>query len=864
MKYKILALLAALLGCAVTAMAQTATVTLTLKVTSVTGEDMAGTPIYLERVESGLIYERVLGPGGTYTETQIYPGIHHLIIEKEGLKTYDNPNLDIQGDMTLEIVMEEPVRTPYNLQAALAHDPRTGVNAASLVWNEETDYFYDDFESYESFTLDLTPWTGIDKDQEPAAMLMQGGYPNSGLKQYATIIAPDEAYVSVTSDGTEVYPLSWWFYAPQLRPYSGKKYMGFIRTSSGTTNNDWAISPQIHVGVNNVVRFKAKAADAPIERFKVWISTTGTAESNFTPLTQSNYESVEWNSWKTVEYDLSKYEGQDVYIAIQYITQSGFMLMVDDFFVGSSKLNPSLVKARLPRAVRRLRTLANDDPQSYTLYLDNQEAGSVTTNSFVFDNLTAGTHTLGVKAVYKVSESEVATTQIEVPDASSYADVKVQVSANGGSVEGLAVSYLSGSYQVTDTIRDGLSHFASLPKGEYVIGINDDRFNQLDTLVNIDKEMTINLALAEKIVDPYNLSVDFTYRDADRKTDALFRWNQDLGWTDSFEEYDDFATRFGDWVTYDRDRLQHYMLAVNGQNVTFPGFDDGESPLFIFNPSATTPPCDVDGYLNTLWGQKYVMFFGVQRGTSDDWLIAPKQKINEGYIVRFYVHIYGEQGVNTGIPETIRVLASEASADDVSSFVELYKHTFEEGGWYEVTVDLPDFVNREVYLAVNYVSYDGWMLKVDNFYVGPAEESPAPEVGNATYDVYLNGEQKASAITDNHYLFEALDDGTYTAGVKARYESGESALVEYLFTTRYSGVESVATPVAKVYGRDGAIWIESLSGQLLSATVYNAAGQAVASVSGGEPVTRIPVDAGFYVVRFTTGQSTDTVKVLIP
>ena len=79
---------------------------------------------------------------------------------------------------------------------------------------------------------------------------MQGGYPNSSLKQYATIIAPDEAYVSTT--GGDV---SWWFYAPQLRAYSGKKYMGFIRTASGTTNNDWAITPQVHVGVNNVVRF---------------------------------------------------------------------------------------------------------------------------------------------------------------------------------------------------------------------------------------------------------------------------------------------------------------------------------------------------------------------------------------------------------------------------------------------------------------------------------------------------------------------------------------------------------------------------------------------------------------------------------
>ena len=619
------------------------------------------------------------------------------------------------------------------------------------------------------------------------------------------------------------------------------QYMGFIRTASGTTNNDWAITPQIHVGVNNVVRFKAKAADAPVERFKVWISTTGTAESDFIPLTQGNYESVEWSAWSTIEYDLSKYEGRDVYIAIQYITQAGWMLMVDDFFVGSAKLNPSQVKARLPRAIRHRNIAAGDDPQSYTVYLDNREVGSVQTNSFFFDNLEAGVHTLGVKSVYRVSESSVATTQIEVPAASAYADVKVQV---------------------TDTIRSGLSHFASLQKGEYVIGINDDRYMPLDTFVNIDRDMTIDLSLVEKITEPYNLSVDFTYREDSHTTDALFRWNQDLGWSDSFEEYDDFATRFGDWVTYDQDRLQHYLLSVNGQNVTFPGFDAGESPVFIFNPEATTPPCDVDGYLNTMWGKKYVMFFGAQQAASDDWLIAPKQKINEGYVLRFYAHVYGNPGEITGIPESIRVLASESSTDP-SSFVELYKCTFEEGGWYEVTVDLPDFVNREVYLAVNYVSYDGWMLKVDNFYVGPAVDAPAPEVGEATYNVYLNGETKATAITDNFYTFESLPDGTYTAGVKAVYESGESQTVEYLFTTQYSGVESAALPAAKVYGRDRAIWVEPMSGEKVSATVYNAAGQMVASIPEIEQNICIPVDAGLYLVYFTTDKGPATIKVLI-
>ena len=64
MKKKIITLSVALLGLWAVAVAQQAC-TLTLQVTSVTGEDMSGTPFYLERLESGLVYNRVLGANGT-------------------------------------------------------------------------------------------------------------------------------------------------------------------------------------------------------------------------------------------------------------------------------------------------------------------------------------------------------------------------------------------------------------------------------------------------------------------------------------------------------------------------------------------------------------------------------------------------------------------------------------------------------------------------------------------------------------------------------------------------------------------------------------------------------------------------------
>lgn len=65
MKRKILCFVTALLSFFIVEAQQPCT--LTLEVSAVTGEDMAGTPFHLERVESGLIYDRVLGENGTYT-----------------------------------------------------------------------------------------------------------------------------------------------------------------------------------------------------------------------------------------------------------------------------------------------------------------------------------------------------------------------------------------------------------------------------------------------------------------------------------------------------------------------------------------------------------------------------------------------------------------------------------------------------------------------------------------------------------------------------------------------------------------------------------------------------------------------------
>lgn len=161
---------------------------------------------------------------------------------------------------------------------------------------------FDDFESYTPFATQFGDWSGIDGDELAAAPLT-GDYANRGVKQYAQIINP-----------LEVTP-TWWYDYPVLRPYSGKQYVGFTRTSNGEANNDWLISPAITVGTDNVLTFMAKAADVYKEKFMVYVTTvTGNpTEADFVRIDKGNYESADdYSTWKQYCYDLSAYAGKQI------------------------------------------------------------------------------------------------------------------------------------------------------------------------------------------------------------------------------------------------------------------------------------------------------------------------------------------------------------------------------------------------------------------------------------------------------------------------------------------------------------------------------------------------------------------------
>ena len=95
------------------------------------------------------------------------------------------------------------------------------------------------------------------------------------------------------------------------------------------------------------------------------------------------------------------------------------------------------------------------------------------------------------------------------------------------------------------------------------------------------------------------------------------RWNQNISFTDSFEDYSDFSTlSFGDWRTYDLDQHPVYPIALGSLTnvISFPGSGNANNPKaippMVFNPWHTTPPMlPTDPAVQAPTGEKTIIFF---------------------------------------------------------------------------------------------------------------------------------------------------------------------------------------------------------------------------------------------------------------
>lgn len=200
--------------------------------------------------------------------------------------------------------------------------------------NAQTTIFEDSFETYADFAIaGVGGWTLTDVDGLDTYGIEQGTPPVS-----VVFANSGDPMAYIVMNGTASVPAL----GANWLGHTGNKCMAAMAAipGGGQINNDFLTSPQIQLGTaGNTLKFWAKAIAAQYpEKFKVGVSTTGTAPANFTFITTGTGVTPT-TTWAEYTYNLDAYQGQNVYITIQCVSNDAFAFLVDDFKVTATSLS---------------------------------------------------------------------------------------------------------------------------------------------------------------------------------------------------------------------------------------------------------------------------------------------------------------------------------------------------------------------------------------------------------------------------------------------------------------------------------------------------------------------------------------------
>jgi len=182
------------------------------------------------------------------------------------------------------------------------------------------------WEEYDDFTTNLAPWVTHLINDDDTWGSGDFDFPGEGEAFAFMVFNPSETDPDISGN----HPA-----------YDGSKYL--IAVQSQTINdNKWLISPATSINETSEFSFAAKSITAAygLERFRVLVSTTGTATDDFTQISAGDYIEAP-TDWQPYTFDLSDYAGEVVHIAIQYVSYDAFIFMLDDFKVTSDYEPPT-------------------------------------------------------------------------------------------------------------------------------------------------------------------------------------------------------------------------------------------------------------------------------------------------------------------------------------------------------------------------------------------------------------------------------------------------------------------------------------------------------------------------------------------
>ncbi len=806
---------------------------LTVKVTTDNGESPAGAEIYLMNDYSGVTYDEWIDNTGERTFTGLSFGNYRFGVYKDGFLPHEEM-LEFTGDRTVSVELKEHRIAPYALTAEVVYNADNAQADIEMEWNNIGDYYYDGFEDYEDFSISFGSWKLIDGDGKGTASIRNTHYPHLGEPIAAMVFNPYTTTPPCTNAA--------------FAPLTGAKYLAFFNAVGGTSD-DWAIAPKrmIRKGDRLMVSFRHLEAGATPERFTICVSTTGTDPEDFMVVSAGNYIASEAR-WMTFQGDMSSFAGEEVHVAIHYISdQTGGMLMVDDFFIGA--VPEDLKDDRVGKWMAKVQ-----EETTYKVYLDGEFKENIKTNQHVFRDMGPGIHTVGVSQVYKGGESAITTAEVLVEDFRTVsAGWELRLSTNTGiscQTAQVSLTDATGKSTVYTVNADNKVLVNYLRYGDYTLRVNMAGYDPVSqSLVHRETSIT-EIELKESLTAPSNLFVN-VFKSGESYF-GTFIWNTVVGFNEDFESYADFTQQIGEWTNIDRDGLKTFGVS----NCSFPGMGEPMGAI-VYNPSSTTPSTSGDNNVRPHSGKKEIVFFSTDQGTPDDWLISPKQSIRDNYQLRFFAKSYSSM---YGL-ESLSVLISETDPEQ-ASFKQVRQITEIPVEWKEYVLDLSDYKGKDIYIAFRYTQANTFFLLLDDVYVGPATDVKNGIKTPTSYNVYLDGKSVGTAV-EAEFVFKNLELGrVYEAGVEAVYVSGVSERSVYSFKVEELTAEQSgrAMNTLSVYPNPvcsgSEIHVEVQTMQDYTMRFFNAYGRLVWETGKLQPSTqtvRLPgLPSGMYVVEVQT------------
>lgn len=482
-------------------------------------------------------------------------------------------------------------------------------------------------------------------------------------------------------------------------------------------------------------------------------------------------------------------------------------VIVHDALTGKNDLlvtwNPDVAAAKPVR--RAMKRSAANPYESFIITMDGTKVGETEAYEYLIENVSGGSHLVTVTSKYVTTQSEATVSSIELTN-DGYVPVVFTVTNNAGAdLDGAAIN-LHGDSDYAVTVENGRAMLGYLPRGKYSVSFDVKGFEPYSADAEFNSPSFLDINLNEITASPYNLSVDCAENADGSGFEVHAAWNQIWGIADSFEDYDDFSTEFGDWKTLDLNTEPSYPMMFGNKLVTFPGSSTVSAPAsvapMVFNPAGTTPSLAGEASASAYAGEKYVIFQGPQAAAADKWLISPEMEIRTGFSWTLAAKAY------TNYPETLQLCVSE-DGDAPADFKVVKTLSPASDVWNTYSVDLAEYAGKRIRMAVHCTSVDGFMAMVDDFKVCDPDGDVVADMSRVkNYELTL-GELTATTEKTSH-TFSNVPAGSYTLGVKAVYASGASEEVTYPLNM-VSGIDSafaegvkgdVVTPTGVIVLRD--------------------------------------------------------------